>query len=67
MSDRQESVTVVYQTETDMAVCVTEEEGGKDVWLPKALINWDRDIDYDRGDVLEITAPEWLLIRENLL
>lgn len=78
MSGRAPFVTVsaVYQTETAAAVCVreTEDEGAPDIWLPlsqvtvtpltRALFSGATPA---RGDLVEITAPEWLLLEKGLI
>ena len=67
MSDRKVTIEVIFLTQTELAVCVTDDSEGEAVWLPKSLIHWDRENDYGRGECIELTAPEWLLKRENLI
>ena len=65
-------VTVEYQTQTDLAVCIREVEGGPDIWIPHAQCT----VDPLRGDLLggiargtlvTLTASEQTLIDKGLL
>jgi hypothetical protein len=58
-------VSVIFQKETERAICVREEEDGEDIWLPLSQIEWDEEA--DRGDSITIVAPEWLLEDKGLL
>lgn len=62
------SVSLFFQTMTERAVCVREDIDGDDVWLPLSQIEMAGDgDDYDRGDPIEIEAPEWLLLDKGLI
>lgn len=47
-----------YKHETDDAILVTDWDS-KEIWLPKSQIDYD-DMNYKKGDEIEITIPEWL-------
>ncbi len=52
-----------YLHKTDKAILFTP-EGWVDedaVWLPISCIVYDDEIDYQRGDDIEIQIPEWLV------
>lgn len=62
-----EEVEAIYQTQTAEAICVRADESSReDIWLPKsfARIEGPRP---ERGEVVTIAAPGWLLTREGLL
>ena len=58
-------IEVIYQTETERAVCVREDERTDDTWLPKAECEIDGTL--ERGTVVTLTAPEWLLTEKGLI
>lgn len=60
---------VMYQTRTDKAVCVNGEKNlEKDVWLPLDETEVFEDLDLAiRGDLINVTIPEWLAEREGLI
>lgn len=61
-------VDVVFQTSTPMAICVRGDDEGRDVWLPRSLIRTRPKVnDMLRGDLVTVSAPEWLLEREGLV
>jgi hypothetical protein len=70
---RLHDISAQYQTETALAVCIRETETGPDVWLPKAEIEVESrtrslfDTRPQRGEIVTITAPEWLLTEKGLL
>lgn len=69
MTERTE-ISAIYQTETPNAVCVREVEDGPDVWLPKSEIEVEPDIPslpLERGAVVTVTGPEWLLEDRGLI
>lgn len=49
--------------ETDGAILVTD-DGEREVWLPKKLVEFERD---GRGDGVTVTLPQWLAEREELV
>jgi hypothetical protein len=58
-------VTYLHQTDSAILVNVTGNlQGG--VWLPKSQIRWE-DENYPRGANIMITAPIWLLEKEDLI
>ena len=60
-------IEVVYQFETDKAVCIREDETSKrDIWLPKSQCEINTPSPR-RGDVVEITAEEWILTEKGLV
>lgn len=63
-----ETIEVIYQTQTDKAICVREDEDSRiDIWLPKSLGVTILTPNPERGDAIEIEAPDWLLEREGLI
>lgn len=59
--DDPEEVEVIYQTKTDKAFCVRkDEEDDEDVWVPRSL-GTIQPPSPKRGDVVTLTAPQWLL------
>lgn len=58
-------IEVVYQTETERAVCVRGEEDGPDIWLAKSQCEVDGD--KRRGGIVTLTAPERLLAEKELI
>lgn len=61
----QHDVSVIYQTSTDLAVCVRETEDGEDIWLPLSQIETAGD--EERGEIVTITGPEWLFEDKGLI
>lgn len=62
-------ITVIYQHQTERAVCVREAEDSSDVWLPLSEVGIEREdgSDLRRGCVAVLTGPEWLLADKGLL
>jgi hypothetical protein len=62
-------VEVLYQTQTAKAVCVKEEEGGKDIWLPlsQCEVGEAHGQPLVRGVVCIITAEQWFLEERGLV
>lgn len=58
-------IEVIYQTETDRAVCVRHIEDGDDVWLPKSQCEIDGEP--VRGSIVTLTAGERLLTEKGLI
>lgn len=67
-SDLQD-VDVIFQTQTDKAVCVRSDEAStKDIWLPKSACVFDgANVPPRRGDVVILTASEKLLVEKGLV
>lgn len=68
------TVSAIYQTRTDRAICIREVEDGPDIWLPRSLTTIADGIGAlfagtppGRGEIVHITAPEWLLTEKGLL
>lgn len=68
------TVAAIYQTRTLRAVCVRQVEDGPDVWLPLSEITLEDGIGTlfagtppSRGELVSVTAPEWLLLEKGLL
>lgn len=59
-NDSPETVEVVFLHMTDRAVLVAEDEDDEGVWLPLSQVEMDPE-DPERGEVVEITGPQWLL------
>lgn len=64
-------VDVIYQTQTEKAVCVKAYEGAPDVWVPLSQCQIEhRDgegAELRRGSVAVLTASESLLIDKGLI
>ena len=61
-------IHVIYQHATDLAVCIREHEGGRDIWIPKSQCEIaPRDGELRRGCVAILTAPESVLTEKGLL
>lgn len=56
---------VIFQIETERAICIREDERSGDTWLPKAECEIDGE--RVRGGVVTLTAPEWLLLDKGLI
>lgn len=57
-------ITLQLHHETDRAILVSDTEDKDDaVWLPKSQIEIER----KAKGVVEVTAPEWLLLDKGLL
>ena len=58
-------IEVVFQTQTERAICVRPEEAGEDVWLPKSQCEIDGEP--VRGSIVTLTAGERLLNEKGLI
>ena len=58
-------IEVIYQTETERAYCIREDERSESTWLPKSECEIDGAL--ERGMVVTLTAPEWLLTEKGLI
>ena len=59
---------VIYQHQTDRAVCIRETEGGPDIWIPLSLCEIDAKTgDLRRGCVAILTAQEGTLTEKGLI
>lgn len=68
------TVAAIYQTRTERAVCVRQVEDGPDIWLPRSeatiadgIGSMFAGIPPARGEVVAVTAPEWLLTEKGML
>lgn len=60
-------IKVAYVFETAKAILVCDEEQNE-IWLPKSQIDgWDNNMHIEKGEMVEITIPEWLAIKNNLI
>lgn len=59
-------VQVIFQHQTEKAVCVRETEDGEDVWLPLSTCEIEPS-DPRRGQVITLTAPERTLIGKGII
>lgn len=67
---RRTEIAAIYQTENPIAVCVRETEDGPDVWLPASQVEVEpavQSLPLERGSVVTVTAPEWLLVERGLI
>jgi hypothetical protein len=63
----QHEIEVCFLHQTENAILVNDDGNLKDgVWLPKSQIGWEAD-EYARGEMITVTAPEWLLKAKGLL
>lgn len=61
-------VSVQFQHKTEKAICVRETEDGEDIWFPLSQIEVDADInDLRRGEIVEISGPEDLIMDKGLI
>lgn len=63
-------IEVIYQTETPIAVCVRAEEDSPDIWLPASQVEVEPTVPslpLERGSIVTVTAPEWLLEDRGLI
>ncbi len=64
-------VDVIYQTETESAVCVNAYEGSPDVWIMKRDCEFAHrdgaDTPVRRRSIVTLTAPERVLIEKGLV
>lgn len=68
MADQElEHAEAIYQTRTAKAICVKADDNGEDIWLPRSLVASIYPENPDRGDTVEVYAPQWLLEREGLV
>lgn len=68
--DDDATVTVLFQTTSDSAVCVREHEDGPDIWLPLSQVEFEKTRGSgapERDDVIRLSAPEWLLNDRGML
>ena len=56
---------LTWQTETDRAICVRENEYGEDIWLPKTEVEYEDGV--ERGEEVEVEIPDWLAEEVGLL
>jgi hypothetical protein len=49
---------LIYQTETEKAICVREMPDAEDVWLPKSQIDYEEGA--ERGDTIVVEIPDRL-------
>jgi hypothetical protein len=66
MNTRIVDLEVVYQTQTDGAICFNEDEDGEDLWVPLSLAEMEPE-NPSRGDDVTITVPEWWALQEGLI
>lgn len=62
-------IAVIFQHQTERAVCIRETERGPDIWLPKSACEIEaRDGgDLRRGCIAILTAPEGVLTEKGLV
>lgn len=57
-------LTLIWCHETDLAIAVSEDDGETWIWLPKSMIEYERD--EDKGEVT-ITLPDKLAVEKGLV
>ncbi|MGP9790719.1 hypothetical protein [Roseinatronobacter sp. NSM] len=61
-------VSVIFQHQTERAVCVRDVEDGSDIWIPLSQCQIDApDGNLRRGGVATLTASENLLTEKGLI
>lgn len=63
-------IEVIFQTQTEKAVCVRSDEASKeDIWIPKSLCQVDGHLREPpwRGDQVTLTAPQKVLEEKGLV
>lgn len=56
-------VVCQFLFETDAAICITDEDPAKKIWLPKSQIEFE----IDNRNLVTITLPEWLATEKGLI
>lgn len=69
MKSNLQDIEVIFQTQTDKAVCVRTDEASKvDVWIAKSQCVFDgANVPPRRGDVVILTAPQPVLEEKGLV
>ena len=57
---------VIFQTQSEGAVCINEVERGPDIWVPKSRCQIDP-VDPDRGDVITLSTDEGMAAEKDLI
>lgn len=62
-------LNVIFQTQTERAVCVREDEDGRDIWIPKSQceISPVEGNELRRGKLAMLTAPETILFEKEMI
>lgn len=61
-------IEVIYQHQTERAVCVREVEGGPDIWIPKSRCEIEAGPQgIRRGAVVTLTSDEATLAEKGLI
>lgn len=58
-------IEVIYHNQTERGVLVASDEDAEPVWLPKSQIEIE-DVPL-RGQVMEVTLPQWLAEEKGLV
>lgn len=58
-------LSVEFVHETEKAVLV--DDAGSKVWIPKSLLDGWEDNARERGDVVEVSVPEWFAEKEGMI
>jgi hypothetical protein len=66
---------VEYVHNTDKGLCVSDDGGETEIWLPISQITWQDgeridpgDLDgYEKREIIDISVPEWLAEDKGLL
>lgn len=61
------TVDVVYLGKTPRAWMISTEEEGPEIFVPKSTTQLSPDEDLTYGQVVSLTAPEWILIEKGLI
>ncbi|KEP68794.1 hypothetical protein DL1_08590 [Thioclava dalianensis] len=62
-------LNVIFQTQTERAVCVRTEEDGRDIWIPKSQCEIEpvEGDELSRGCLAMIIAPETVLFEKEMI
>lgn len=59
-------LSVSFRHATPAAVLI--EDAGTEAWLPRVHVTTDSDIDHlQKGEVFDLTVPEWLAFEKGLI
>lgn len=62
-------LNVIFQTQTERAVCIRTEEDGRDIWIPKSQCQIEpcEGDELRRGELAMLTAPETILFEKEMI
>jgi hypothetical protein len=57
---------LLYVTQSELGLCVRKDEDNESFWLPKSKVQFD-DRGYRRHEAIQVTIPEWLAVKHELV